>query len=243
MDDVENEHMNVLEIVVSHRVDEHIKDYTLCKIDVDSTIVERPIVRHVIDDFIDDVDEHLSHAREQVMTNDSNEQQELDNPIGGSSSMDDTSGESNNGIHFNLGLFELFSTLGVGALRCSHGRIPMMIASSVEKSIFPHVVRFSEAIGVCVQKTFSIHCLKWADVDREWIKVGKGDLQGDCHKDFKKYRDPKEARANPPHILTNKAARQKQPYNHRSGLKLLLQQQHEHVEQRGEPVDRVELFQ
>ncbi|KAA0035855.1 gamma-aminobutyrate transaminase POP2 [Cucumis melo var. makuwa] len=30
VDDVENEHLNVLEIVVSHRVDEHIEDETLC---------------------------------------------------------------------------------------------------------------------------------------------------------------------------------------------------------------------
>ncbi|KAA0048719.1 uncharacterized protein E5676_scaffold265G00200 [Cucumis melo var. makuwa] len=62
VEDVENDHINVLEIVVSHRVDDHIKDETLCKTDVDPTIVERPVVCHVIDDFIDDVDEHLSHA-------------------------------------------------------------------------------------------------------------------------------------------------------------------------------------
>ncbi|KAA0031995.1 uncharacterized protein E5676_scaffold96G00840 [Cucumis melo var. makuwa] len=62
VDGVKNENLNVLEIVVSHRVDEHIKDDTPYRTDVDPTIVERPIVRHVTDDFIDDVDEHLSHA-------------------------------------------------------------------------------------------------------------------------------------------------------------------------------------
>uniref|UniRef100_A0A9I9ELP9 CACTA en-spm transposon protein n=1 Tax=Cucumis melo TaxID=3656 RepID=A0A9I9ELP9_CUCME len=72
----------------------------------------------------------------------------------------------------------------------------------------PHAVRFSQAIGVCVRKTFPVHCLKWADVGREYIEVVKGDLQEQSR--------------------TNKAARQKQAYNHSSG--------------RGKPVDRVELF-
>ncbi|KAA0043440.1 uncharacterized protein E6C27_scaffold1639G00520 [Cucumis melo var. makuwa] len=94
-----------------------------------------------------------------------------------------------------------------------------------EKPISPHVVRFSQAIGVCVRKTFSVCCLKWANVGREYIKVVKGDLQRffvldfndqamnrfiehqmlstfkefrvDCHRHFKKYNDPEEARANP----------------------------------------------
>ena len=42
-------------------MDEHIKDDTLCRIDVDPTIVEISIVHHVADDFIDDGDEQLSH--------------------------------------------------------------------------------------------------------------------------------------------------------------------------------------
>ncbi|KAA0037672.1 uncharacterized protein E5676_scaffold311G00590 [Cucumis melo var. makuwa] len=62
VEDVENEYINILEVVVSHQVDDHIEDDTLCRIDVDPTIVERSIVRHVINDFIDNVDEHLSHA-------------------------------------------------------------------------------------------------------------------------------------------------------------------------------------
>jgi len=62
VEDVQNDHINILEVVVSHQVDDHIEDDTLCRNDVDPTIVERPVVRHVTDDFIDDVDEHLSHA-------------------------------------------------------------------------------------------------------------------------------------------------------------------------------------
>ncbi|KAA0065670.1 acidic leucine-rich nuclear phosphoprotein 32 family member A-like [Cucumis melo var. makuwa] len=54
VDDVEDQQLNVLEIVVKHRVDEHIEDDTLCRLDVDPTIVERPIVRHVVDNFIYD---------------------------------------------------------------------------------------------------------------------------------------------------------------------------------------------
>ncbi|KAA0063153.1 uncharacterized protein E5676_scaffold1213G00260 [Cucumis melo var. makuwa] len=42
-DDVENEQLNVLKIVIGHRVDEHIEDDTLCRTDVDPTIVERPV--------------------------------------------------------------------------------------------------------------------------------------------------------------------------------------------------------
>ena len=61
VDDVENEQLNVLKIIVGHRVDEHIKDDTLCKPAVDSTIFERPIVRHVTDDFIDDGDKQFLH--------------------------------------------------------------------------------------------------------------------------------------------------------------------------------------
>ncbi|TYJ99703.1 putative transposase [Cucumis melo var. makuwa] len=62
VEDVQNDHISILEVVVSHQVDDHIEDDTLCRNDVDPTIIERPILRHVTDDFIDDVDEHLSHA-------------------------------------------------------------------------------------------------------------------------------------------------------------------------------------
>ncbi|TYK05479.1 CACTA en-spm transposon protein [Cucumis melo var. makuwa] len=96
----------------------------------------------------------------------------------------------------------------------ANGRIPMTIVSGAEKPIYPHTVRFSQAIGVYVRKTFSVRCLKWADVGREYIEVVKTDLQrffvfdfndqamnrfvehqmlntfkefqGDCHRHFKK---------------------------------------------------------
>ncbi|TYK01279.1 CACTA en-spm transposon protein [Cucumis melo var. makuwa] len=111
----------------------------------------------------------------------------------------------------------------------ANGKILMTIAPGADKTIFPHAVRFSQAIGVCVRKTFPVCCLKWADVDREYIEVVKADLQsffvldfndqamnrfvkhqilhifkefrGDCHRHFKKYSDPVEACANPPHLL------------------------------------------
>ncbi|KAA0036196.1 CACTA en-spm transposon protein [Cucumis melo var. makuwa] len=87
-----------------------------------------------------------------------------------------------------------------------------------------------------------------------------------CHRNFKEYNDPEQARTNLPHILVgrledwyflcdhymiltfqeqsqmNKAARQKQPYNHSSRSKSFLQQQHELTKQQGQPVDRMELF-
>ncbi|KAA0055453.1 CACTA en-spm transposon protein [Cucumis melo var. makuwa] len=101
-----------------------------------------------------------------------------------------------------------------------NGRITMTIAPGAEKPISPHVVRFSQAIGVCVRKTFLLRCFKWVDVEREYIEVVKGDLQrlfvldfndqamnrfvehqmlttfkefrADCHRHFKKYTDPEE---------------------------------------------------
>ncbi|TYK21531.1 CACTA en-spm transposon protein [Cucumis melo var. makuwa] len=113
-----------------------------------------------------------------------------------------------------------------------NGRILMTIAPRAEKPISPHAFRFSQAIGVRVQKIFFIRCLKWADVGREYIEVVKGDLQrlfvldfndqamnrfvehqmlttfkefrADCHRHFKKYSDSEEARANPPNVLVGR---------------------------------------
>ena len=42
-------------------MDEHVEDDTLYKTDVDSTIVERSIVRYAADEFIDNRDEQLLH--------------------------------------------------------------------------------------------------------------------------------------------------------------------------------------
>ena len=60
VDDVENEKLNVLEVIVGHHIDEHIEDDTLCRLNVDSKLVETLVVRHVIDDFINDDDEKIS---------------------------------------------------------------------------------------------------------------------------------------------------------------------------------------
>ncbi|KAA0032817.1 CACTA en-spm transposon protein [Cucumis melo var. makuwa] len=106
-----------------------------------------------------------------------------------------------------------------------NGRIPMTIAPGAEKPISPHVVRFSQAIGVCVRKTFPIRCLKWTDVGREYIEqlfvldfndqamnrfienqmlMTFKEFQVDCHRHFKKYSDSEEARANPPNALVGR---------------------------------------
>ena len=61
LDDLKNKQLNVLEIIVNHRVDKDIEDDTLCRTDVDPTIIKRPIMHHVTNDFIDDEDEQLSH--------------------------------------------------------------------------------------------------------------------------------------------------------------------------------------
>ena len=47
VDDIKNEQLNVIEIVVDHRVDQHIEDDTLYKTDIDPTIVEKSVVHHV----------------------------------------------------------------------------------------------------------------------------------------------------------------------------------------------------
>ncbi|KAA0039036.1 CACTA en-spm transposon protein [Cucumis melo var. makuwa] len=110
-----------------------------------------------------------------------------------------------------------------------------------EKPISSHVVRFNQTIGVCTRKTFLIHCLKWVDVGREYIKVVKGDLQRlfvldfndqamnrfiehqilttfkdfqtNYHRHFIKYSDLEEARANPPNALYKLAERKGKPVN------------------------------
>ncbi|KAA0050363.1 CACTA en-spm transposon protein [Cucumis melo var. makuwa] len=193
---------------------------------------------------------------------------DLDNIAGGSSSMGDNTGE----VFFSQTtptprrraqsrLLELERHVAI------NGRIPMTIAPGAEKPISPHAIRFSQAIGVCVRKTFPVRCLKWAEVGREYIErlfvldfndqamnrfvehqmlTTFKEFRADCHRHFKKYSDPEEARANPPNALeqsrTNKAAREKQPYNHSSGSNSFLQRQYELAERRGQPVDRVELF-
>ncbi|TYJ99709.1 (R)-mandelonitrile lyase 1-like [Cucumis melo var. makuwa] len=84
-----------------------------------------------------------------------------------------------------------------------NGKILISIVLGGDKPISPHVIRFSNTIGVLTRDTFPIHYLKWADVPPEYIEVIKGGLQ-------------EESRI-------NKAARANQPYNYNSGLKSFLQ--------------------
>ncbi|KAA0047934.1 CACTA en-spm transposon protein [Cucumis melo var. makuwa] len=87
-------------------------------------------------------------------------------------------------------------------------RILMTIAPGEEKPIFPHVIRFSQTISVCLRKTFPFRCLKWADVGTEYIEMLTifKEFRADCHRHFKKYSDPEETRANPPNALATEDA-------------------------------------
>ncbi|TYK11871.1 hypothetical protein E5676_scaffold177G00210 [Cucumis melo var. makuwa] len=85
-EDIENEQFNVLEIDVEHRVDEHIEDDTLCRVEVDPIVVERSDVHHVAGNFIDDDDEQLSSPLDMYLNFDD----ALDT-VGGSSLVSDTS--------------------------------------------------------------------------------------------------------------------------------------------------------
>ncbi|KAA0064074.1 CACTA en-spm transposon protein [Cucumis melo var. makuwa] len=68
----------------------------------------------------------------------------------------------------------------------------------------------------------AFHFLKWTDVTPEYIELVKGSLQEQSS--------------------MNRAARAKQPYNHSSDAKSFLHRQHELAEQRGHPINRVDLF-
>ncbi|KAA0055858.1 CACTA en-spm transposon protein [Cucumis melo var. makuwa] len=225
------------------------------RIDIDPTIVKRPIVRHVTDDFIDDVDEHLSHAS--IMSYAHNNfletdtmfiefEDNLDNLAGGSSSVDDNAGSSSQPPvtptprrRVQSRLLELERHVTV------NGLIPMTIVLGVEKPIFPH----SEYIEVVKGDLQRFFVLDFNDqvmnrfFEHQMLTTFK-EFLGDYHRHFKKYSDPEEARANSPNeqLRMNKAARQKQPYNHSSGSKLFLQQHHELAEKKGKLVDRMELF-
>uniref|UniRef100_A0A9I9EKW1 CACTA en-spm transposon protein n=1 Tax=Cucumis melo TaxID=3656 RepID=A0A9I9EKW1_CUCME len=88
-------------------------------------------------------------------------EEDLDNIAGGSSSVGDNTGSSSQQTtptprkRAQSRLLELERHVAI------NGRIPMTIAPGAEKPISPHAVRFSQAIGVCVRKTFPVRCLKW----------------------------------------------------------------------------------
>ncbi|KAA0053101.1 CACTA en-spm transposon protein [Cucumis melo var. makuwa] len=102
---------------------------------------------------------------------------DLDNLAGRSSSLGDNAGSSSQPPATPTPKRRAQS----GLLKLEHHvatnmRISITIALGAEKPIFPHAVHFSQAIGACVQQTFSIRCLKWTDDGREYIEVVKGDL-------------------------------------------------------------------
>ncbi|TYK23129.1 uncharacterized protein E5676_scaffold142G001260 [Cucumis melo var. makuwa] len=66
-------------------------------------------------------------------------------------------------------------------------------APGAEKLILQYAIRFSQAIGVCVMKTFSIHCLRFLSI--KMLTTFK-EFKGDYHRHFKKYSDPEEAHVN-----------------------------------------------
>ncbi|KAA0045543.1 CACTA en-spm transposon protein [Cucumis melo var. makuwa] len=139
--------------------------------------------------------------------------EDLDNLARGSSSVGDNSGTSQPSTTPTLMRRAQFRLLEFEHYVAANEWIPMIIAPGAEKRISPHAVCFSQAIDVYVRKTFSVCCLKWVNVGREYIEVVKGDLQmlntfkefrDDFHRYFKKYSDPEEARANPPHPLVGR---------------------------------------
>uniref|UniRef100_A0A9I9E4N7 CACTA en-spm transposon protein n=1 Tax=Cucumis melo TaxID=3656 RepID=A0A9I9E4N7_CUCME len=78
----------------------------------------------------------------------------------------------------------------------ANGQISITITHGAKKPISPHI--------------FSIHCLKYTNVGKDYIEIIKGDLQmlstfkefrDDCHRHFKRYNDPEKTHANPPYIL------------------------------------------
>ncbi|KAA0025195.1 CACTA en-spm transposon protein [Cucumis melo var. makuwa] len=122
-----------------------------------------------------------------------------------------------------------------------NGRISMTITLGAEKPIFLHVVRFSQAIGVFVE--------------HQMLTTFK-EFRADCHRHFKKYSDPEEARANPPNTLIgrhkdwhflydhymSRAFQTKAALQYSSRSKSFLQRQYELAKRKGESIDRVELF-
>ncbi|KAA0032530.1 gamma-aminobutyrate transaminase POP2 [Cucumis melo var. makuwa] len=145
--------------------------------DIDPAIVERPIVRHVTDNFFVDLDEHLSNASEasdddELYTMSSFPRtnffemdaiflefaDDLDNLARGSSSVDDNSDESNNG-----------SSSQPSATSTTRRRVQSRL-------------------------------LELEFVEHQMLNTFK-EFRGDCHRHFKKYSDPEETFANPLYLL------------------------------------------
>ncbi|KAA0040953.1 CACTA en-spm transposon protein [Cucumis melo var. makuwa] len=117
---------------------------------VHPAVAERPVVRHVIDNFIDDDDEQLSYQ------NGSSDDEYNDESRTMSSfpsyfkekdalflEFDDTF--NNKGNHPRR--HQESQNLELERYVLKHDKIPITIALGAEKSISPHVVRFNNAIG------------------------------------------------------------------------------------------------
>ncbi|KAA0046334.1 CACTA en-spm transposon protein [Cucumis melo var. makuwa] len=129
---------------------------------------------------------------------------DLDNFVGGSSSVGDNTARSSSQPsatptsrrRAQSRLLELERHVAV------NGRIPMTIAPGAEKPISQHVIRFSQAIACAYERHFpsAASSGQMLVVEHQMITTFK-EFQADCHKHFKKYSDPDEARANPPNVL------------------------------------------
>ncbi|TYK04312.1 CACTA en-spm transposon protein [Cucumis melo var. makuwa] len=132
------------------------------------------------------------------------------------------------------------------------GRSPSMDDNSDGTQPSPNPRRRQQSRNLELERYIHKHALN-RFVKHQMLTSFK-EFRGDCHRHFKKYNDPEQARANSVYRLvgrlkdwsylcdhymshafkekswTNKATRQKQPYNHSSRSKSLLQQQHELTE-------------
>ncbi|KAA0047186.1 CACTA en-spm transposon protein [Cucumis melo var. makuwa] len=95
----------------------------------------------------------------------------------------------------------------------ANGQISMTIAPGAKRPISPHVVHFSQQFFVLDFNDQAMNRF----IEHQMLNTFK-EFRGDYHRYFKKYSDLEEARANPPHLL------------------------HELAKQRGELIDRVNLF-
>ncbi|KAA0033005.1 CACTA en-spm transposon protein [Cucumis melo var. makuwa] len=155
-------------------MDKHIKDDTLCSHDVDLIVVERPIVRHVANDFIDDgiriclinVCFSMSTSIMSSFPSSFEETNQMFIEFGmdiniakGLSSADENSAESTQPPPTPR-RSQQSRLLELERYVHTNGRIPMSIALGAKKPISPHAVRFSQAIGMCVRRTFPVCCFR-----------------------------------------------------------------------------------
>ncbi|KAA0044988.1 gamma-aminobutyrate transaminase POP2 [Cucumis melo var. makuwa] len=155
---------------------------------------------------------------------------DLDNLAGGSSSVGENSESSSQPSatltpkrHTQSRLLELECYV------TGNGRIPMMIAPNAEKE-------YIKVVKADLQRFFVLDFNDQAmntSVEYQTPNTFK-EYWGDCHKQFKKYSDSEEARANPPNLFVGRNEDWHFLYDHYMSHAF----QHELVEQRAESVDR-----